>query len=129
MDISITTPALLFPAISLLLVAYTNRFVVLTGVIRDLNAENEPHYQEIIRRQIPNLRMRLKLIQLMQFLGVLSFVICTLSMFAVFLDRLFTGQILFGISLGMLVASLIISLAEVKVSTKAIDIEIEKLQG
>lgn len=129
MDISITTPALLFPAISLLLVAYTNRFVVLTKVIRDLNAENAPRYQKIIQRQIPNLRMRLKLIQIMQFLGVLAFVICTLAMFAIFLNHLTLGKVLFGSSLCLLVASLVISLIEVQVSTKAIDIEIEKLQG
>lgn len=127
MELSITTPALLFPAISLLLVAYTSRFVVLTGVIRDFNTGDDPIYHDVIRRQVKNLRMRLKLIQVMQFLGVLSFVVCTLSMFAIFIDALFFGKCLFGLSLVLLVASLIFSLFEVKVSTKAIDIEIEKL--
>ncbi len=127
MEISITTPALLFPAISLLLVAYSNRFVVLTGVIRDFNTGDDPSYKAIIRRQVETLRMRLKLIQVMQILAVLSFVICTLSMFSVFMDALLLGKWLFGVSLFLLMASLIVSLFEVKVSTKAIDIEIEKL--
>lgn len=127
MDMTITTPALLFPAISLLLLAYTNRFVVLTKVIRELSNIEDARYQDLAIRQIKNLQMRLQLIRAMQFLGVLSFVICTLSMFSLFVAWIVAGKLLFGTALMLLVASLLVSLLEVQVSTQAINIEIEKL--
>ncbi len=122
MEMTITTPGLLFPAISLLLLAYTNRFVVLTNVIRQFR---DPDLVTA-RRQVQSLRQRLYVIRLMQVFGVLSFVLCTLSMFALFLHWLWFGKILFGCSLILLVISLLFSLYEVQVSTNAISIELEK---
>ena len=124
---NVTTPALLFPAISLLLLAYTNRFVVLTNVIRQLSRTDENEDRDIIRRQIAALRSRLNLIRIMQSLGVLSFVFCTLAMLVVFLGMQQTGYWLFGASLLLLVGSLISSLYEVHISTQAISIELERL--
>jgi hypothetical protein len=37
-QLSLTTPALLFSAISLLLLAYTNRFLAYASVVRNLHA-------------------------------------------------------------------------------------------
>jgi Protein of unknown function (DUF2721). len=37
MEINLTTPALLFPAISLLLLAYTSRFLALAALMRELH--------------------------------------------------------------------------------------------
>ena len=127
MEITVTTPSLLFPAISLLLLAYTNRFVVLTKVIRELSNQEDAKTQALIRRQIENLRLRVSIIRRMQSFGVLSFVICTLSMFAIFLKWNLAGQFLFGASLLFLVTSLLFSLYEVHISTKAINYELEKL--
>ncbi|MFL0800160.1 MAG: DUF2721 domain-containing protein [Agarilytica sp.] len=127
MDMTLTTPALLFPAISLLLLAYTNRFVVLTKVIRDLSAMMGSENKDLIRRQIMNLRLRLNLIRAMQFLGVLSFVACTVSMFMLFMNWSLWGKGLFGAALVLLVSSLLISLWEVQISTRAINLEIERL--
>lgn len=124
-----TTPGLLFPAISLLLLAYTNRFVVLTNVIRQLSNLNDAKSELLIRRQILTLRKRLHIIRSMQTFAVLSFVICTLSMFGLFLGWLMVGQMLFGVSLLMLVTSLLLSLWEVQLSTAAITIELEKLDS
>ncbi len=124
---TLTTPALLFPAISLLLLAYTNRFVVLTKVIRDLSAMMGSENKDLIRRQIMNLRLRLNLIRAMQFLGVLSFVACTVSMFMLFMNWSLWGKGLFGAALVLLVSSLLISLWEVQISTRAINLEIERL--
>ena len=125
-----TTPGLLFPAISLLLLAYTNRFVVLTNVIRRLSGDLDGTESEVlIRRQISMLRRRLNIIRSMQSFAVLSFVVCTLSMFGLFLGWLIVGQILFGVSLLMLVTSLLLSLWEVQLSTVAITIELEKLNS
>lgn len=127
MEMTITTPSLLFPAISLLLLAYTNRFVVLTNVIRQLSGVEDEGRKDMVRRQIHNLRKRLQIIRAMQTFGVLAFVLCTMAMFALFLHWMVAGKILFGLSLILLVVSLLFSLYEVQISTTAINIEIEKL--
>ncbi|MGM8227690.1 DUF2721 domain-containing protein [Cellvibrio sp. ARAG 10.3] len=126
MEMTITTPSLLFPAISLLLLAYTNRFVTLTNVIRQLSASEGSPSKEIVRRQIVGLRKRLQIIRLMQASGVMSFVFCTLSMFALLLQFYLLGQFLFAVSLILLVVSLLFSFYEVNISTNAINIELEK---
>ncbi|MGB3611345.1 MAG: DUF2721 domain-containing protein [Cellvibrio sp.] len=126
MEMTITTPSLLFPAISLLLLAYTNRFVTLTSVIRQLSASEGSLSKEIVRRQIVGLRQRLQIIRWMQANGVMSFVFCTLSMFALLLQFLLLGQLLFAVSLILLVVSLLFSFYEVNISTNAINIELEK---
>lgn len=126
MEMTITTPSLLFPAISLLLLAYTNRFVILTNVIRQLSASEDSSSKEVVRRQITGLRKRLQIIRLMQASGVMSFVFCTLSMFALLLQFYLLGQFLFAVSLILLVVSLLFSFYEVNISTNAINIELEK---
>lgn len=126
MEMTITTPSLLFPAISLLLLAYTNRFVVLTNVIRQLSARENASSQMVIRRQIDNLHIRLQVIRRMQAFGVLSFVLCTLSMFSLLLHWYIAGQLLFANSLILLVISLLFSFYEVNISTEAINIELQK---
>jgi hypothetical protein len=123
----LTTPALLFPAISLLLLAYTNRFLVLAQLIRQLHSSERDYFQEIVQRQIQNLRQRIALIRLMQGLGVSSFIFCTLSMFALFIQQQTLAEVLFGISLLLLVGSLLTSLYEIAISTKAIEAELEDI--
>lgn len=126
MEMTITTPSLLFPAISLLMLAYTNRFVTLANVIRQLsNLENAPS-RDIVIRQIENLRIRMTVIRLMQAFGVISFVFCTLSMFSLLLSFQVAGMYLFAVSLILLVISLLCSFYEVNISTTAINIELEK---
>ncbi len=125
MEMTITTPSLLFPAISLLMLAYTNRFVVLANVIRQLSHLEDDTPKEVIVRQLDNLRLRISVIRLMQAFGVLSFVFCTLSMFSLLLTWFTLGQFLFACSLILLVISLLFSFYEVNISTKAINIELE----
>lgn len=125
MDMTLSTPALLFPAISLLLLAYTNRFAVLTKVIRDLRRMASDDDCEMIARQLKNLRTRLQVIRIMQASAVLAFVVCTLSIFCLYLGWQVLGETLFGASLLLLVMSLLFSLYEVQVSTVAISIELE----
>jgi hypothetical protein len=126
MEMTITTPSLLFPAISLLLLAYTNRFVVLTNVIRQLSKTDNATSEALVRRQIDSLRTRIQVIRRMQAFGVLSFVLCTLSMFSLLLNWYLAGQLLFANSLILLVISLMFSFYEVNISTEAINIELEK---
>ena len=129
MVISINIPALLFPAISLLLLAYTNRFLVIAQIIRELNKKYLEHDDKVlIMGQIKNLRRRLTLIRDMQILGVLSFFFCVLSMIFIFSGQLDFGSYLFGFSLILLLASLVYSLRELKISTKALDLELSKME-
>ena len=124
---TLTTPALLFPAISLLLLAYTNRFLVLAQLIRELNGTNKEEIREVIIRQISNLKKRLMLIKMMQTFGCFSFLLCTISMFALFLDYELMGKWLFGSSLILLSISLFVSMYEVIISTTAINVELENI--
>lgn len=126
MEMTITTPSLLFPAISLLMLAYTNRFVTLANVIRQLSSLENAHSRDIVVHQIENLRKRMTVIRLMQAFGVLSFVFCTLSMFSLLLGFYDAGMYLFAASLLLLVLSLLFSFYEVNISTTAINIELEK---
>lgn len=129
MEMTITTPSLLFPAISLLMLAYTNRFVVLANVIRQLSHLEDDTPKEVIVRQLDNLRLRISVIRLMQAFGVLSFVFCTLAMFSLLLGWYVLGQFLFASSLILLVISLLFSFYEVNISTKAINIELESFDA
>lgn len=123
----ITTPALLFPAISLLLLAYSNRFLSLAQLIRQLHASPD-HGSPLVMRQIPGLKRRISLIQYMQTFGVLSFLLCSLSMLALYAHSASAGQVLFGISIVALSVSLVLSLIEVLISTNALAVVVEDME-
>jgi hypothetical protein len=125
---TLTTPALLFPAISLLLLAYTNRFLVLAQLIRHLHSQNQENLTDGVIGQIANLRIRVTLIRRMQAMGVSSFLLCALSMFLVFIELDLVAQYVFGASLLLLVISLLFSLYEIMISTRAIDIELGEIE-
>ena len=122
----LTPPALLFPAISLLMLAYTNRFVVLTNVIRQLS-DRDLDDTRIIERQIDNLRLRLSIIKAMQTCGVAAFLLFAIAMLLIFISQKTAGEWIFGASLLLLAGSLVLSLWEVNISTRAINIELEKI--
>ena len=125
---NITTPALLFPAISLLLLAYTNRFLVLAQLIRQLHGKRSSPEGAVVKSQIANLKKRLFLIKAMQALGVMSFLTCTLTMLLLFHNHSIVAEILFGSSLILLVISLFFSLYEIMISTQAIEIQLNDLK-
>jgi Ca2+-dependent lipid-binding protein len=125
----ITTPALLFPAISLLLLAYTNRFVVLTGVIRSFAGKSDQETEAIVKRQVESLEQRLDIIRNMQIFGVTSFIACSVSMLSLFMSWILIGKIAFGMSLLFLLISLIYSLWELRISTIAIQLEIDRIKA
>ena len=102
MELTLTTPALLFPAISLLLLAYTNRFLTLANLIRELHRSYKTNPEDIIIAQMANLRYRVHLIRNMQIYGVSSFFGCVLSMLFLFAGQNLAGKITFGISLVLL---------------------------
>lgn len=125
---NLTTPALLFPAISLLLLAYTNRFLVLAQLIRQLHGQYKDDQKEVVVRQIANLRQRITLIRRMQALGVMSFILCAVAMFLVFVQLELVAQYAFGLSIFLLLLSLIFSFYEITIITRAIEIELEDLE-
>ncbi|HSD83283.1 MAG TPA: DUF2721 domain-containing protein, partial [Anaerolineae bacterium] len=103
LDISLTTPALLFPALSLLMLAYTNRFLGLSTVIRNLHADYQKSLNPNLLGQIENLRYRVILIRNMQICGAISITGCVVCMLVLFLGWLELGKVLFIISLILLV--------------------------
>jgi hypothetical protein len=128
MELNLTTPALLFPAISLLLLAYTNRFLTLASLIRELHRGYKANPDDIIIAQISNLRYRVRLIRNMQIYGVLSFFFCVLSMLALFAGLPLLGAYIFGGSLVLLMISLGISLREVFISVDALNYRLSDLE-
>lgn len=128
MELTFTTPALLFPAISLLLLAYTNRFLTLAGLVRNLHQLNEKKSEEGIKSQILNLKKRIEIIKTMQILGVLSFTLCVCTMLVLFFKLVIVGSILFTISLLLLLWSLFYSLWELRISVDALDVELKNYE-
>ena len=129
MTIDLTTPALLFPAISLLLLAYTNRFLTIAQLIRQLKSNLNPENYVQISLQIRNLRRRVRLIILMQAFGVLSIILCTISMIGLFYASDIWGYSTFGLSLLFMVASLVVSLWEITISGKALNVELKEIEN
>ena len=130
MDINISTPALLFPAITLLLLAFTNRFVALATLARGLRQRyiDNPEPPPTLLGQIKNLKVRLLLIRNMQALGIGSFFCCVLSMVSMYLHKQAVGEYVFGASLFLLLASLTLSFIETQISTKALNLELSDLE-
>lgn len=128
MEISLTTPAILFPAISLLMLAYTNRFLALASLIRNLHAHHEQRrHDPRYRAQLQNLRKRSRLIRRMQTWGVGSFVLCVAAMLSLFFNHELLGRWIFGGSLFALMVSLITSVVEIRISLDALEIELSDL--
>lgn len=128
MEFDLTTPAVLFPAISLLLLAYTNRFLALASVIRKLHADYKVASEPAYLGQIHNLRWRIRLVRDMQFCGVLSLLLCTVCMFLLFYGEIFPAEVMFAISLGVMILSLIFSLVEIQQSVRALDLHLEDIE-
>jgi len=128
MEFTLTTPTLLFSAISLLFLAYTNRYLALASLIRELHKQYKETHETIIVAQIKSLRKRIELIKYMQLLGVVSFLLCTLCMFVMFLQELLIGEILFTMALLALMASLGISVMEVQKSSDALNMRLSDME-
>lgn len=127
MELTLTTPALLFPAISLLLLAYTNRFLAVAAVIRQLHNQmksGQGQYHE----ELASLRHRVELIRQMQAVGVLSLFFCVLCMFLLFAGLVLPGKLVFGVALLLLLASLGLSVREIQLSADALNLHLKDLE-
>lgn len=128
MDFTLSTPALLFPTVSLLMLAYTNRFLTLATIIRNLHDRYKNDQNDNLLGQIENLRYRVYLIRNMQIFGVLSLLFCVISMFALFAGWVIGGQWSFAIALILMIVSMLISLRELQISVGALDLLLVELE-
>ena len=128
MEINVTTPALLFPAISLLLLAFANRFLTLANLIRDLHSKYKIDQNEVYVGQIANLKYRIRLIRDMQAFGIARLLFFVVSMFALFAGWLDVGKWIFGFSLVLMMVSLALSLREIQVSVGALDLHLQDME-
>jgi len=128
MEINLTTPALLFPAISLILLAFTNRFLGLATVVRNLSRDYRERQTPSLLGQINQLRHRLILIRNMQAFGAASLLMCVVCMFVLFAGLAAVGGIIFAISLILMAISLAISLREIQISVGALNLELSDLE-
>lgn len=127
-QLTLTTPALLFSAISLIFLAFTNRFLAYAQIIRNLHASYKEEPKAALQQQINNLKKRLKMIQLMQILGISSLLLCVMCMGLLYLNFYILAEILFAIALILLVLSLAISILEIQISVKALDFHLNDME-
>jgi len=128
MHINFTTPALLFPAISLLILAYNNRFLAIASLIRNLASQYEKEHQQVLKQQIVTLRRRVYLIRAMQTFAILSFIFCFLCMFLLFLERPAMATWIFSASLLLMIGSLTCCLWEIIISAGALNVLLKNFE-
>lgn len=127
--LDLTTPSLLFSAISLILLAYTNRFLSYASVVRALKEKHQQTHAPKDIAQIANLRKRLYLTRSMQILGILSLLLCVIAMFFIYVSWQVFAAWIFGIALLLLAASLCVCIWEINISVKALEIHLEDISS
>lgn len=128
MTLTMSIPALLFPAISLTMLAYNARYLAIAALIRQLHNEYIASPTKNISLQIKNLRKRLWLIRNMQAIAILSFLASVITMFLLYIQQNNWANVIFGISLFCLMISLFLSFVEVQISTKALSIRLDRIE-
>jgi hypothetical protein len=129
MEFNLQTPTLLFSAISLLMLAYTNRFVVIANLIRELYDRHQKNPTIITEQQLINLRKRMSIIRNMQVFGAFSFFFSVLSLLLLFASAINLAQWSFGTSLIMLLISLALLIVELQISVNALNIQLKDFKG
>lgn len=129
MQLSLSIPALLFPAISLSMLAYNARYLAIAALIRQLHQKYQETESTTVGLQVKQLRKRLSIIKNMQAVAIISFLLAVITMFLIYVELDFWANLVFGISLFALMVSLILSLIEVQLSTKALGIQLEDLDA
>ena len=129
MELTITTPALLFPTVSLILLAYTNRFLAVAALIRKLAAQYKDDHNENIADQIKSLRLRVRLIRDMQMLSIFALFLSVVCMFSLFIGEVELAKYIFSASLLSLMISLGMSLREIMISTHALSIQLKDIDN
>lgn len=128
MELSLSIPALLFPAISLTMLAYNARYLAIAALIRQLHQKYQETESAAIALQVRQLRKRLSIIKNMQATAIFSFLLAVITMSLIYVELRFWANLIFGISLFALMVSLVLSLIEVQLSTKALSIQLEDME-
>ncbi|MFX0555962.1 DUF2721 domain-containing protein [Maribacter sp. CXY002] len=129
MELTLGIPALLFPAISLTMLAYNARYLAIAALIRQLYQKYEETNSKSIGLQVQKLRKRLTIIKNMQATAILSFLLAVITMSLIYVALSFWANLIFGISLFALMISLVLSFIEVQLSTKALEIQLKDMEG
>ena len=128
MELNLSIPALLFPAISLTMLAYNARYLAIAALIRQLHKQFEETSAPPLKQQINQLRNRLGIIKNMQASAIISFLLAAVTMFLIYVEMMVWANVIFGVSLVFLMLSLILSLLEVQLSTKALGIQLKNME-
>lgn len=128
MELTLQTPALLFPALSLLILAYTNKFLAIANLIRKLYSNHQEKPQPENIRQISSLKRRLNLIQWMQAAGLASNFFCVVTMFFVYWQMQIVAKVLFVVALILLMVSLVMSVLEMFISADALNVILSNIE-
>ena len=127
-ELTLTTPALLFSAISLIMLAYTNRFLAYAAVIRNLHDVYLKKQDDTLIDQIKNLKLRLNLTRWMQIFGITSLLLCVLTMFLVYIDQHIFAIYIFGVALILLIISLGLLIREIQISARALQLHLKDIE-
>jgi len=128
-ELTLITPTFLFSAISLLLLAYTNRFLSYAQLVRTLKDRYMEDHSALTLAQIGNLRKRLYLTRNMQMLGVASLLLCVVTMFLIFVGLQVISAYVFGLALVLLIISLTLSVMEIRISAKSLEIYLSNMEN
>jgi Protein of unknown function (DUF2721) len=127
-QMTFSTPAILFSTVSLLFIAFTNRYIAISGLVRDLHTDFSKNKAIHIIAQIRNLRERLKLIQTMQMFSIISLLFSSGAMFLIFFEQQIMAKTCFGLGLVAQFIALCLSAWEITMSTKALNIELSDME-
>lgn len=128
-QLTLTTPALLFSAISLIMLAYTNRFLAYAAVVRNLHDKYKKDQNQVLIRQIKNLRQRLYLTRSMQIFGISSLLLCVTTMFLIYVEQHVIAIWVFGLALILLIISLALLIKEIQISVQALEHHLSDLEN
>lgn len=128
-ELTLTTPALLFSAISLIMLAYTNRFLAYATVVRSLHDKYLQNEDSILIKQIKNIKQRLYLTRTMQIFGISSLLLCVVTMFLIYIEFNTLAIWTFGLALLLLIISLSLLILEIQISVKALEHHISDIEN
>lgn len=128
MELSLSIPALLFPAISLTMLAYNARYLAIAALIRQLHQKYQETGSKSIGIQVKQLRTRLSIIKNMQATAIFSFLLAVITMSLIYVELSFWANVIFGLSLLALMISLILSFVEVQLSTKSLAVQLKDIE-
>jgi Protein of unknown function (DUF2721) len=129
MELTISTPALLFSTVSLLMIAFTNRSLAISSLVRELHDQFRKNPSDkFIILQIRSLQKRIKLIRNMQVTIIVSMLMSAVCMLLIFIDEQIGARWLFGLALLLQIIALSISAIEITQSMRALEFELHDMK-